>query len=62
MVSSNVGKQFSLDSRIDLVFHGLEAVKSSGGASGADDSDGNAVDVIVEDVPDREGTKGRYCS
>lgn len=51
-----------MDSRIDLVFHGLEAVNSAGDVTGAEDSDGNTVDVIVEDVPDREGTKGRYCS
>lgn len=46
------GKQFSLDSRMDLVFHGMDARKRSEDGSQA----------ITEDGEETwEGTKGRYC-
>lgn len=48
-----LGKQFSLDSRMDLVFHGLEGGQESGDKNHA----------ITEDGEETwEGTKGRYCS
>lgn len=54
------GKQFSLDSRMDLVVHGIGT-----GARQTDDSDDDEVKnrAITEDGEEAwEGTKGRYCS
>lgn len=48
-----IGKQFSLDSRMDLVFHGLDGGRESG----------NENHAITEDGEESwEGTKGRYCA
>lgn len=52
---SSTGKQFSLDSHVDLVFHSLED-----GTNVKKTEDGN--NAITEDGEDTwEGTKGRYC-
>lgn len=57
------GKQFSLDSRIDLVIHNLEATHKWRHGSDTDDKlFAEQVEVIAEDVPDREGTNERYYS
>lgn len=54
MLSNRTGKQFSLDSRMDLVFHGLEGGRSE---------PGNKNHAITEDGEESwEGTKGRYCA
>lgn len=53
------GKQFSLDSRMDLVFHGMDA----GGNNRKDNCtvlDGDKPRAITEDGEESwEGTKGR---
>lgn len=49
-----IGKQFSLDSRMDLVFHGLD---------GGQSESGDKNHAITEDGEESwEGTKGRYCA
>lgn len=51
---TRTGKQFSLDSRMDLVFHGLEGGRSE---------PGDKNHAITEDGEESwEGTKGRYCA
>lgn len=66
------GKQFSLDSRIDLVIHnwrqGAVIDDDDGGDDVENGIDGNCkpfdahVEAIAEDVPDREGTNERYIA
>lgn len=67
---ARAGKQFSLDSRIDLVVHSLETSHGWRNAPVNEDEDDTndaafmepkmKVEAIAEDVPDREGTNGRY--
>lgn len=54
------GRQFSLDSRMDLVFHGIETNARKPAVNvGLDDKS----DAITEDSEESwEGMKGRYCS
>lgn len=53
----SVGKQFSLDSRMDLVCHGMD----SGSRKTSNSAEENR--AITEDNEEGwEGTKGRYCS
>lgn len=54
------GKQFSLDSRMDLVVHGMDAGVRRPSTADDDDVKNRA---ITEDGEEAwEGTKGRYCS
>lgn len=57
------GRQFSLDSRIDLVIHNLETSHKWRHGSDTDDKlFVEQVEAIAEDVPDREGTIERYIT
>lgn len=56
-LSMSVGKQFSLDSRMDLVVHGINASANHTGTSAKNDERNRA---ITEDGEEAwEGTKGR---
>lgn len=53
------GKQFSLDSRMDLVFHGIDSGSTTENSTELDEKPR----AITEDGEETwEGTKGRYCS
>ena len=54
------GKQFSLDSRMDLVVHGIEGTSTNDHDD--IDEDRHANDIAEDPTNNREGMKGRYCS